>query len=466
MMPLMRGPLRPTARQGKIVRPTIPTRPALAMPFFRGNRRRLAGVAVLLIAGAVLFAAARHYYPPGRFDAGRLAHYYAALQPFPAVRVDPADVERAARAAARYIRQASDASGQFTYVVNTDPALPVVRDYSILRHQGTVYALGMYDDLYPDLENVAVMRRAVEFMRRCCYVSLEDDRVIGIREPDFVANQRSREYYKLGGAGLGLLALVSAGRKLPGFVSSEELMRVAALGHLLQKWNGSFYALYSPGDGGPTAPEKSLYYPGEMAKGWVALYELRGDDARDEFDAAVKALTYLARSRARAGSAPADHWALLATDRLLQAADERGIKVPRDQLVGHALQVCDAMLEEARRPQPIPQMQGSLAPMGAVTPTATRLEGLQAALRFLPPQHPIVPHIRAAVEQGLDFLLRAQVAEGPYAGGMPQAIARLPDDGTAATRRFNAQATEIRIDYVQHSLSAMVQYLMMHRAKE
>ena len=77
-----------------------------------------------------------------------------------------------------------------------------------------------------------------------------------------------------------------------------------------------------------------------------------------------------------------------------------------------------------------------------------------------------MPHVRAAVDQGLDFLLRAQVAEGPYAGGMPQAIARLPDDGTTATRRFNAQATEIRIDYVQHSLSAMVQYLMMHRARE
>jgi hypothetical protein len=39
------------------------------------------------------------------------------------------------------------------------------------------------------------------------------------------------------------------------------------------------------------------------------------------------------------------------------------------------------------------------------------------------------------------------------------ASARLPDDGTAATRRFNAEATEVRIDYVQHSLSALVQYL-------
>ena len=41
-------------------------------------------------------------------------------------------------------------------------------------------------------------------------------------------------------------------------------------------------------------------------------------------------LEYLARTRARSGSAPADHWALLATARLLRAAAEKGIEVPRD----------------------------------------------------------------------------------------------------------------------------------------
>ena len=87
------------------------------------------------------------------------------------------------------------------------------------------------------------------------------------------------------------------------------------------------------------------------------------------------------------------------------------------------------------------------------------IEGLQAALTFLPTDHPIVPHIRAAIDRGIDFLVRAQVKEGPYVGGLPQAISRLPDDGSSEVRAFNAQATEIRIDYVQHSLSALLQYL-------
>jgi hypothetical protein len=417
----------------------------------------LVAMALVALAGSLL--AYRHFYPPTRFDPERLAAYYAALQPLPAKPVDAATVTAAAQAAAGYLRRVNDpGTGEFTYIVNIDPTIPVVRNYSILRHQGTVFALGMFDDAFPDPENVAVMRRAVEYMRRCCYQDVENGKVTAIGEPGFVANQGSRNYYKLGGAGLGLLALASVERKSPGFVPPDEMQKVAALGRLLQKRDGSFYSLYNPAAGGPTAYNKSLYYPGEMAKGWVALYELQPTSV-DALRDASRALEYLAVSRARLGSAPADHWALLATARLLAASASSGIEVPREALVNHALQVCHAMLDEARHPQPLPVMEGSLAPKGAVTATATRLEGLQAALTFLPADHPIVPHIRAAIDRGIDFLVRAQVKEGPYAGGLPQAISRLPDDGSPGVRAFNAQATEIRIDYVQHSLSALVQYL-------
>lgn len=417
----------------------------------------VAAMVLVVLAGSLL--AWRHFYPPTRFDPQRLAAYYAALRPLPAKPVDDATVTAAAQAAAAYLRRVNDpGTGEFTYLVNIDPAIPVARDYSILRHQGAVFALGMFDDAFPNPDNVAVMRRAVEFMRHCCYQDFEQGQVTAIREPQSIANQGSRNYYKLGGAGLGLLALASVERKSPGFVPPAEMQKVAAFGRLLQKRDGSFYSLYNPAAGGPMAYNKSLYYPGEMAKGWVALYELQ-PTAVDAFHDAMLALEYLAASRARLGSAPADHWALLATARLLAAAASSGLEVPREALVNHALQVCDAMLDEARHPQPLPAMEGSLAPKGAVTATATRLEGLQAALTFLPADHPIVPHVRAAIDRGIDFLVRAQVKEGPYAGGLPQAISRLPDDGSADVRAFNAQATEIRIDYVQHSLSALVQYL-------
>ncbi len=424
---------------------------------------RSALFAMVLIALVGSLLAYRHFFPPDRFDPERLAAYYAALQPPAAIPVDESLVAASAHAAAAYIRAVNDpGSGAFTYTVNVDPTVPVVRDYSILRHQGTIYSLGMYDDAFPHPDNVAVMRRAVEFMRRCCYVDLDGGRATAVREPESVAKQASRRYYKLGGAGLGLLALASVERKSPGFVPREEMQKVAQFGRMLQRRDGSFYSLYSPAAGGRTAYNKSLYYPGEMAKGWVALFELHPESVAALRDAS-RALEYLAKTRARSGEAPADHWALLATARLLQASEQSGIEVPRGALVNHALQVCHAILDEARHPQPVPAMEGSLAPQGAVTPTATRLEGLQAALTFLPADHPMVPHIRAAIDRGIDFLVRAQVKEGTHAGGLPQAISRLPDDGTDAVRTFNEQATEIRIDYVQHSLSALVQYLQRAR---
>jgi hypothetical protein len=420
------------------------------------RRGAITGFALVLLIAALL--GYRHFYPPNRFDPERLAQYYRALMPLPSSRPDLRAVEESARLAAGYIRSNNDPSGKFVYLANLDADITVPVDYSILRHEGTVFALGMYDDLFPDRQNVDVMRRAVRFLRECCYQELEGKGAIGIREPDFVADQGGRDYYKLGGAGLGLLALVSVERKSPGFVPQDELEKVGELGHVLQRWDGSFYSNYNPEEGGRSYHNKSLYYPGEMAKGWAAVSALHGDRTRD-IEAASQALHYLARTRAREGAAPADHWALLATAQLFEAAGKRGIDIPREALIGHALQICHAMLEDARHPQPIPAMAGSLAPKGAVTPTATRLEGLQAALGFLPSDHPIVPHVNAAVERGIDFLVRAQVKQGRYVGAFPKAIARLPEDGTEATGRFNADATEVRIDYVQHSLSALVQYL-------
>lgn len=421
-------------------------------------RRSVALSAIVVALVAVIAYARFQLFPASRFDPQELSDYYAALEPWPGKPVDAARVAAAAQDAAAYIRRASDASGRFVYAVNLDPAVAVARDYSILRHQGTVYALGMYDDVYPDPANVEVMRRAVGFMRDCCYVPLQGGAGTGINEPDLVAEPGQRKKLKLGGAGLGLLALASLERKSPGSVPRAEMAAVARFGESLLRRDGASYSLYSLSRQRPYALEESLYYPGEMANGWVAYQQLY-PDATHEFELAVKILSHLARTRARSGSAPADHWALLATGRLLEVANQTGRDVPRDALVNHALQICHAMLEEARHPQPLAAMQGALAARGAVTPTATRLEGMLAALRYLPPGHPIVPHVRAASDRGIDFLLRAQVRDGQYAGGFPQAIARLPDDGTAATQQFNRQATEIRIDYVQHSLSALVQYL-------
>lgn len=56
----------------------------------------------------------------------------------------------------------------------------------------------------------------------------------------------------------------------------------------------------------------------------------------------------------------------------------------------------------------------------------------------------------------MNFLLIAQLTEGRYAGGIPRAVGRFGND-----RKFNRRHREIRIDYVQHALSAMIQYAQL-----
>jgi hypothetical protein len=173
----------------------------------------------------------------------------------------------------------------------------------------------------------------------------------------------------------------------------------------------------------------------------------------------VKGLSYLAELRADTGESGSDHWALLSTAELFDVAGHNH-HLPREMLINHSLQISHVMLERSLVPQPLPEMEGALFPRGAVTPTATSLEGLLAALRYLPADHPIVPHIESAAHRGIDFLIRAQVKDGPYAGALPHAIARLPEDGSdPKTAEFNRLQAEVRIDYVQHAMSAMIQYL-------
>jgi hypothetical protein len=412
------------------------------------------------LASLALVAAAAGYYVllwhTPRIDPKPLENYYRALRIRPAPQPDVADVREAIAAAAGYIRRANLQSGQFVYLVNMDPGVPVPPDYDMVRHAGAIYALGIANSVLPDAENQVVMKRAVEFMRRCCFTAFPQDDMIGV--PEAIVHSAGPRTYPLGGAGLGLAALASLARAQPGSVPVQEMRRLARFGQHLQTANGEFYARYVPSEGGRVLLGQTLYYPGEMALGWLMLHEQA--PSADLVDASVSALTFLARKRARA-AAPMDHWALLATARLFRTAEREGIRIPRDLLISHAIQICHTILEEGQAPVMTPAMEGALVSLGRgeLTPTATRLEGLIAALTFLPPSHPITPHIASSVHRGIGFVLRAQVRNGPYRGAVPKNITRLPDDGTSATAKFNAEATEIRIDYVQHAASALAQYV-------
>jgi hypothetical protein len=121
--------------------------------------------------------------------------------------------------------------------------------------------------------------------------------------------------------------------------------------------------------------------------------------------------------------------------------------------MGHAAKICEQVLREKPNILLTSPSYGCFVDDGRTCPTATRLEGLIAALSYLPEENlPLRHSMRSAIDSGIAFLLRSQVKEGPCAGGIPRKL-------TAAGKQDPGRRDgEIRIDYVQHALSAMIAY--------
>jgi hypothetical protein len=369
----------------------------------------------------------------------------------------------AAGLSAGYLVDSVGDDGRFVYLVNMNPEVEVPEQYNILRHGGTIYSMGQYYQLEPDDEVLSAMMRAGRYLQAEAVkpVPGEDDMLAVWSDP---LEERKRPVQaKLGGAGLGLVALLSIEEAQPGFTPLDDLRGIGRFIAYLQKDDGSYYSKYIPSEGGRWDEWESLYYPGEAALGLVMLHEL---DPSDEWLVpAAKTLEYLARTREGQTDVPADHWALLATEKLLDLEDGEALPVSRELLTDHAIQIADKILSTQIISPARPEVDGGFARNGGTTATATRLEGLQAVLAFLPADHEARPRIQIAVDRGIAFLLRTQVTEGEFAGAFPRTLVRRDEDAEDA-EEFNETATEVRVDYVQHALSALVRNVWLTEGVE
>ena len=231
----------------------------------------------------------------------------------------------------------------------------------------------------------------------------------------------------------------------------------------MQQVDGSFYTTYSPSLGGRWDEWRSLYYPGEAALGLVMLHDA---DPSSEWGAiALRALLYLARERFEAGKAPDDHWALIATASLFKSAPELVSAEEREMLMHHALQVCDAFLKKKASSERNPRYLGGFGAEGQTATTATAVEGLVAILPYVPESDGRYKPIKEAVDSSITFLLSAQVKSGLYEGAVPAATAHLPK-GALSSMDDGMGRSEVRIDYVQHALSAWIDYVALVAARE
>jgi len=342
----------------------------------------------------------------------------------------------------------------FDYEVNMLNGRVSDRNYNMLRHSGTIYALANYYLENKNSKSLKTLEQATQYLKSCCIKPVDNLKdILGVWSLKSINKSMNIDQLKLGGTGLGLVALLSMEKVKPGTTDADTLRKLGNFIIYLQKDEGNFYSKYIPSGVGRDDSWTSLYYPGEAALGLVMLYEY--DPQPKWFNHAVKVLTYLSESRKNDKVVPADHWALLATSKIIEISKKQNLQIPTGLIVGHGKQVVDSIVSGIPRYTESNPNYGCLARGCRTTPTSTRLEGLISFYKVLGPEdNELKETISNASKKGIEFIIKTQVKEGKYKGAIPQGY--IPDINQL--KKSQVKLAIVRIDYVQHALSAFLDY--------
>ncbi len=340
----------------------------------------------------------------------------------------------AATQAGRYLIRAVDAEGKFDYAYR--PKTDELKDdYNILRHAGTIYSMAELYEVTGDSDLLRAAERAIGYLARATQpCEIEKQKVTCVVEGGFV---------KLGGNALAMVAL-SKYAEVTGKDNRRAL--IDDLGRWIlatQDTSGEFKVHKLAVATGKLAQFTSGYYPGEAA---LALLR-RGGSEPAWLDAAARATRWLIDVRDRGVETQRlnhDHW-------LLYALNDLHRRRPDPINLRHAERITRAILAKQNLDPTYEDWLGSYYRPPRSTPTATRSEGLSAAYRL---QRDFgKPHAAQEVLNGLKRGIRFQL----QTQFRPETVLYLQDPQRALGGfRRGLTHYEIRIDYVQHNISALL----------
>ena len=343
-----------------------------------------------------------------------------------------------------------------------NPKKKLKRKYNILRHMGSIYSLNMMEEFKPGSVNMDNLKRTVKYIMDSTFEPFKED-MIGIwSDEKFSGKKGAKRQIKLGSAGLTLVALSPLLKKFPDIITLDTLKKIGNLIIYMQKENGSFYSKYYE-DSGFDTKWVSLYYPGEAIFGLIELY--RVSQEQKYLDAAYKGILYLEESRRslKVSKMLPDHWALIASSKVLKYGNPTTEQ--KDRIISHARKVVKLMLSQQIRISPFQNLIGGFSARGNTTPTSTRVEGLNAIYPFLK-EEKLKQQTYIGIQEAVKFLRLHQLVEPPFTGAWRRSTFKYDLDSYAKEyghndtyhdyEHHNGRVDEIRIDYVQHGLSALI----------
>jgi len=344
-----------------------------------------------------------------------------------------------------YLSKSVMPSGRFVYKKNINPKKNYAdNQYGSLRHAGTLYS--MYQCEKYQGKTVLKKKRylASEYLIKN-YIKKIDSNMYGLVSkiedgaPTFLATS--------GGTGLALTALCNLlnDRK----ISLTILRKMGNFILYMQTGKGDFTPSFEFGTKQKSNVYAARYYPGEACLGLLNLYEVDKDERW--LLAAKKGLFRLAQlaGKTKIEDMKFDHWGMLALQKLFSIKKNGLTKDEKTVLATFADKNVNLVLDKQIVDEKNARL-GAFETTKSICGVATILEGLIAAYDCVGTSV-LKMRIVNAASLGIAHIARYQVKVGELEGGIPKTH-------IWNTMEANNEDKEIRIDYVQHSLSALVTY--------
>lgn len=327
-------------------------------------------------------------------------------------------LESAGRGCADYLIQNIRDDGSFIYEQNSRTGF-ISPNYNILRHSGAIYALCEWLQMYRDPKALKMVEKALEYLK---------ERIIPLRE-DLLCVAEEGEI-KLGGAALSLLALIEYHKLRPLPRHIPIMQGLAKFICWMQDRTGRFKSRFSLAGNG-SGNWESTYYPGQAILALTRLYLTDGDLTwlvAAEHGASFLIKKYSLEDPVRR---PYNHWLCIAIAELHPILPNNSFYKQYWLLANTVL---DSVPPYNRKPLPFSSAQ--MATRGEALLAGLLLEmklGNHAAAGAL------APVLDGVLQYCLNFQIKDNSRYARYSGGIVQ-----------GNNNYN-----IRIDYVQHTLSVV-----------